>query len=132
MTNPDDRAAIEAMAKALYMQDNDDCPPQWWDRSSKATQSWFCERAAVALDALRAAGFWVGHVNTIFHVVAYDESGYGDNRSRDFTNEDDAVAYARTLAPKFAPVVWKELFVERQRASTRIEHALSPPETPHD
>lgn len=59
-----------------------------------------------------------------YHVVAYNESwgGYGDNASRDFTSEEDAVAYARKLPPHLIreASVWKETKVSG-RESVKIE-----------
>lgn len=54
-----------------------------------------------------------------FAVTAYDEGGYGDNRSQDFTSGEEAVAYARGLEARFHAVVdkittadplWERLF----------------------
>ena len=44
-----------------------------------------------------------------FRVVAYDESGYGDNRSKEFTNGKEAVDYARSLPANFGASVWKTI-----------------------
>lgn len=40
-----------------------------------------------------------------YHVVAYDESwaGWGDNASRNFETEEEAVAYARKLRAGITP-----------------------------
>jgi hypothetical protein len=47
-----------------------------------------------------------------YHVVAYNESwgGYGDNASRDFTSQEEAVEYARKLPPHLieGASIWKE------------------------
>ncbi len=47
-----------------------------------------------------------------FIVTAYDESGYGDNRSRDFTNGEEAVAYASSLEPRFGAQVHKKITMD--------------------
>jgi hypothetical protein len=51
-------------------------------------------------------------LNITFRVVAYDSGGYGDNRSRDFSNGADAVEYARSLEPRFGATVWKTVTME--------------------
>lgn len=50
-------------------------------------------------------------LTTTFRVIAYDESGYGDNRSRDFPSEHEtkALAYAQGLEARFHPVVMKTI-----------------------
>lgn len=59
-----------------------------------------------------------------YHVVAYNESwgGYGDNASRDFTNEEEAVEYARKLPPHLIQdaSIWKRTEVSG-RESVKIE-----------
>lgn len=48
-------------------------------------------------------------------VVAYNESwgGYGDNQSRDFDNEADAIQYARTRPEHLHPVsIWKTITMQ--------------------
>ena len=56
-----------------------------------------------------------------FEVVAYDDGGYGDNRTRDFATEDEAVAaYARGLEARFHPSIWKRITMEP--ISIRIPH----------
>ena len=49
-----------------------------------------------------------------FDVVAYDESvgGYGDNRSREFTDGDEAVAYAKSLSANFGAQVFKRITMD--------------------
>jgi len=47
-----------------------------------------------------------------FDVIAYDEGGYGDNRSRDFTNGEEAVKYAESLEPRFHAHVYKRITME--------------------
>lgn len=47
------------------------------------------------------------HIN--YDVQAYDCSGYGDNRSRNFTNGEDAVEYAKKLDKRFSPIVIKRI-----------------------
>ena len=44
-----------------------------------------------------------------YQVVAYDEGGYGDNRSKDFPGDQEveAVAYARSLPKLFGASVTK-------------------------
>lgn len=46
-------------------------------------------------------------LNVLYKVTAYDCSGYGDDRSRDFKNGDDAIEYAKSLADNFSPIVTK-------------------------
>jgi hypothetical protein len=59
----------------------------------------------------------------IYHVVAYNESwgGYGDNASRDFINEEEAVEYARKLPSHLIQdaSIWKETTVSG-RESVKI------------
>lgn len=59
-----------------------------------------------------------------YHVVAYNESwgGYGDNASRDFTSQEEAVEYARKLPPHLIrdASIWKETKVSG-RESVKIE-----------
>lgn len=59
-----------------------------------------------------------------YHVVAYNESwgGYGDNASRDFTNEEEAVEYARKLPSHLIrdASIWKETKVSG-RERVKIE-----------
>lgn len=64
---------------------------------------------------LQDLGYWnqieaalVGR-SVSFHVVAYDESGYGDDRSRYFSNAEESVAYARSLEPRFGASVWRQI-----------------------
>lgn len=61
----------------------------------------------MAIAALRAADA----VNQIvkFHVIAYDEGGYGDDRSREFSDEVEAVTYAQKLEPRFHAAVWRQV-----------------------
>ncbi len=41
-----------------------------------------------------------------YTVTAYiHRHGYGDNRSKDFTNKDDAIAYAKSLPKEFKPSI---------------------------
>jgi hypothetical protein len=47
-----------------------------------------------------------------FEVVAYDESGYGDNRSRNFADGQEAADYARGLPDSFAAQLWKVVTME--------------------
>jgi hypothetical protein len=58
-----------------------------------------------------------------YHVVAYNESwgGYGDNASRDFTNEEEAVEYARKLPLHLIrdASIWRETVVSG-RESVKI------------
>jgi hypothetical protein len=48
-------------------------------------------------------------LNIKFDVIAYDEGGYGDNRSRDFTDGNAAVEYAKSLDARFHPHVYKRI-----------------------
>lgn len=52
------------------------------------------------------------NLTTKFTVNAYDESGYGDNRTRDFNNGADAVNYARSLEKRFGATVWKTVTMD--------------------
>lgn len=47
-----------------------------------------------------------------FRVTAYDASGYGDNRSRDFQGGEEAVAYAKSLESRFGAVVHRQVTVK--------------------
>lgn len=50
-----------------------------------------------------------------YDVIAYDESGYGDNCSRTFTNGNLAVAYAKSLDKCFGATVWKKISMQTIR-----------------
>ncbi len=58
-----------------------------------------------------------------FSVVAYDESGYGDNRSREFNDGKEAVDYACSLESRFGATVWRVVTWETERSK------IWPPET---
>lgn len=45
-------------------------------------------------------------------VIAYDDSGYGENRSREFTSGEEAVAYARSLSDNYHPQVFKRITMD--------------------
>ena len=47
-----------------------------------------------------------------FLVTAYDCGGYGDDRSREFTNGDEAVAYAKGLDKRFGAKVTQKVTME--------------------
>lgn len=47
-----------------------------------------------------------------FSVVAYDCAGYGDDRSKDFTNGEAALAYAKALEARFTPCVVKHITID--------------------
>lgn len=47
-----------------------------------------------------------------FEVVAYDCAGYGDNRSRNFTDGAEAVAYAESLPANFNAHVVKRITMD--------------------
>lgn len=53
-------------------------------------------------------------LHVIFSVTAYDESGYGDNRSQNFNKdqEAEAIAYAKSLEPRFGAVVHKVITMD--------------------
>lgn len=61
-------------------------------------------------------------INVSFDVVAYDCSGYGDDRSTSFNNVNDAVEYARSLEERFFPSVWKRISMDR--ISIKIDHTI--------
>lgn len=42
-----------------------------------------------------------------FEVIAYDDSGYGDNRSQRFAKAEEAIAYAQSLESRFHPSITK-------------------------
>jgi hypothetical protein len=49
-------------------------------------------------------------LNVTYHVSAYDESGYGDNASRnDFTSGEQAIDYAKSLEKRFHAIVVKKI-----------------------
>lgn len=50
-----------------------------------------------------------------FHVIAYDNQKYGDNRGRVFKNGDEAVAYAQSLEPRFHAQVIKHVYVPPEK-----------------
>jgi hypothetical protein len=47
-----------------------------------------------------------------FDVVAYDCAGYGDDRSRTFTDGDLAMAYAKSLSANFDARVIKRITMD--------------------
>ena len=47
-----------------------------------------------------------------FYVSAYDESGYGENCSKDFDSGEAAVKYAESLEPRFHAAVFKRVTME--------------------
>jgi len=47
-----------------------------------------------------------------FEVVAYDCAGYGDNRSRNFTDGAEAVKYAESLPANFNAHVVKRITMD--------------------
>jgi hypothetical protein len=61
-----------------------------------------------------------------YSVTAYDAAygGYGDDRSREFGNEQDAIAYARDCPDNYNASVWKTITM--QPIVTHIPHTPSP------
>lgn len=58
-----------------------------------------------------------------YRVTAYDESGitgYGENRSREFDNERDAVGYAKSLEKRFHAVVYRHISVVVSSVSEKV------------
>jgi hypothetical protein len=51
-------------------------------------------------------------LHVTYCVIAYDEGGYGDNRSREFQSGEEAVAYARNLEDRFGAQVFKRITME--------------------
>jgi len=51
-------------------------------------------------------------LHVTFCVIAYDESGYGSNCSRDFTSGEEAVSYARSLDDNYHPQVFKRITMD--------------------
>ena len=51
-------------------------------------------------------------IHFTFEVVAYDCAGYGDNRSRTFTDGAEAVRYAESLSDNFSPTVVKRITMD--------------------
>lgn len=55
-------------------------------------------------------------LNPIIHITyfvnAYDDSGYGDNRSKDFKDRDEAIKYARSLDKRFSPSILKRITMD--------------------
>lgn len=51
-------------------------------------------------------------LNIDYYVSAYDESGYGDNRSREFKDGDAAVEYAKSLDKRFHAIVIKQITMQ--------------------
>jgi hypothetical protein len=47
-----------------------------------------------------------------YRVVAYDEGGYGDNRSREFPSGQEAVEYAKGLELRFGAIVMKTITMQ--------------------
>ena len=62
------------------------------------------------------------NLKTKYCVTAYIESGYGDNRSQDFEDEQSAIEYALSLDPEYCASLRKE--ISMMRMSTQID--LSP------
>lgn len=48
-----------------------------------------------------------------FRVTAYDDGGYGDERSKSFGNAKDAIDYAKSLEPRFGASVRKIITMDR-------------------
>ena len=48
-------------------------------------------------------------MKTTFWVSAYDDSGYGDDRSKEFSDEGEALSYAKSLGDSFMPSVSKRM-----------------------
>ena len=48
-------------------------------------------------------------MKTTFWVSAYDDSGYGDDRSKEFSDEGEALSYAKSLGDRFMPSVSKRM-----------------------
>lgn len=51
-------------------------------------------------------------LHVTYYVSAYDESGYGENCSRNFTDGDAAVAYAESLDGRFHASVHKRITMD--------------------
>ena len=51
-------------------------------------------------------------LNIDYYVSAYDESGYGDNRSREFKDGNAAVEYAKSLDKRFSACVMKRITMQ--------------------
>ena len=51
-------------------------------------------------------------LNITFEVIAYDEGGYGENCSKNFTNGEEAVAYAQSLEKRFYASVYKRITMQ--------------------
>lgn len=52
-------------------------------------------------------------LHVTWSVIAYDCAGYGDDRSRDFSNGREAVDYARSLSANFGALVIKRVTMDR-------------------
>lgn len=48
-------------------------------------------------------------MKTTFWVSAYDDSGYGDDRSKEFSDKGEALSYAKSLGDSFMPSVSKRM-----------------------
>lgn len=77
------------------------------------------DRISAALAAAYAAGRAESTRET-FDVVAYDASNYGDNRCKEFATSDEAIAYARSLEPRFGATAWKRVIVDPRRSRTKL------------
>lgn len=51
-------------------------------------------------------------LNITFEVIAYDEGGYGDNRSKTFLDGEEAVTYAKSLDKRFGASVHKRITMQ--------------------
>ena len=65
-----------------------------------------------------------------FHVTAYDDGGYGDNRSKEFNNREEAIAYARTMPANYGASV--RMDVTMNRISVPVEWKEAVPVTDCD
>ncbi len=63
-----------------------------------------------------------------FRVVAYDCSGYGDDRSREFTDGEEAVKYARGLEKRFGARVFKCITMDPISIPVPIDEAPGAPD----
>lgn len=108
---------LESTNEPAYLYNHDGVI---WARSMDQFLDGRFEKIAAPAPTTPEPPVWRHDFKTTFHVIAYDESGYGDNRSRDFTDEAESLAYARNLEPRFHAIVSKTISSTMQPISVKI------------
>ena len=69
------------------------------------------------------------NISVIYQVTAYVEAGYGDNRSKDFTNKAEAIEYCKGLPNEFNPSLTK--IISMRSFHIKIDWRVAP-KTPEE